>query len=1069
MNPSATTMQRSLILLLAVFMTATTALLAQLQVSIAVQNPTCAGFTNGSLLATASGGQEPYQYTWSDGASGQGRWSLSGGTFSVTVTDASGATASASATVVAPPALVLAINPSNGSVCDGAAAGYTLVASGGTAPYQYFMDGQPIGDRIAQPSPGYHYFTVTDANGCQSGNGVHVAGQLTVDVRTQNVVCHGYCDGTVEARISGGIGPFRFLWNTGDTTQLVYGLDPGTYTVVVTDAQGCQATGSGTLTEPAPITFNIDIETPCDSGSFVNVTASGGTGNLSIRYSTGDTGGRVYLPEGQHYVYIRDENGCEVSDVIILSSGIRSVTTMTVDATCDSLGRALICITGGRGPFTYIWSDGQTGIEAVNLAPGVYTFSFTDGAGCSFTGSTIINGPTPAECQNCDATAGSLTGGRVTEEACGDTIRLAATVSQAPNVPPGYQVLYVLTQGTGLTIVQVSTTPVFAVTQPGVYTIHTLVYDPNTLDLSGVVLGQTMAGSILLQLIQGGGDICAALDVNGTRFTVPQCSNPAGCVSGTAAALQTNPNCFDGDSADLSATVLTPPSIPAGNLHLYLLVRLPDGTVIATSQQPSFTVNATGEYEIRSLVYHPDSINLASILTLGTTTLAGLQAQLSECDQVGQQGARFTVAPFDPAFPSRLLDRPCPGETVVLNPDADLSYSYSWSPATGISDVNAASPSITINETTVFQVTITQVIGNQRCSVTRPYLVEVAPLPTLELQSNVLACGDEDVTLRATTSDSTTLIWASDPNFLNVLSQGDSLVVTANPTASTYYVRATNANGCVTEGQVSVSSSPIVIALGDDLTICRGEEASVDVEVVDGTLSSLLLLNEAGQVVDTASNLNFGFTPQASGIYRAVATNAAGCTDTVSIGINLSSVSTDLMVIGGLDSAIYPGASLDLGAISNGATSFQFNSDSSYISIADSSAVVAPRVTTTYTVTATNELGCTASASLTIQVLDFICDRPYLFVPNVFTPDGDGINDVFFVDGVNVDETYYAIYNRWGELVFESRELGNENGNGWHGTFRGQVVEPDVYGLYVRILCRDGEEFKTQGNVTVIR
>ncbi|MBK7337211.1 MAG: gliding motility-associated C-terminal domain-containing protein [Saprospirales bacterium] len=88
-----------------------------------------------------------------------------------------------------------------------------------------------------------------------------------------------------------------------------------------------------------------------------------------------------------------------------------------------------------------------------------------------------------------------------------------------------------------------------------------------------------------------------------------------------------------------------------------------------------------------------------------------------------------------------------------------------------------------------------------------------------------------------------------------------------------------------------------------------------------------------------------------------------------------------------------------------------------------------------------------------------------MFIPSGFSPNGDGKNDFFRVRGNAVDEVYLAVYDRWGEKVFESFEASP----GWDGTHKGKVLPPDVYGYYLRVLCFGGEEFIRKGNISLLR
>jgi gliding motility-associated-like protein len=108
---------------------------------------------------------------------------------------------------------------------------------------------------------------------------------------------------------------------------------------------------------------------------------------------------------------------------------------------------------------------------------------------------------------------------------------------------------------------------------------------------------------------------------------------------------------------------------------------------------------------------------------------------------------------------------------------------------------------------------------------------------------------------------------------------------------------------------------------------------------------------------------------------------------------------------------------------------------------------------------------CTKQDTVQVKTVAFICGEPYIYVPNAFSPNGDQENDVLFVRGLLIEGMVFRVFNRWGELVFESfdRTIG------WDGTFKGKLVEPDVYDYYLKALCIDGNESIIKGNVTVLR
>ncbi len=118
-----------------------------------------------------------------------------------------------------------------------------------------------------------------------------------------------------------------------------------------------------------------------------------------------------------------------------------------------------------------------------------------------------------------------------------------------------------------------------------------------------------------------------------------------------------------------------------------------------------------------------------------------------------------------------------------------------------------------------------------------------------------------------------------------------------------------------------------------------------------------------------------------------------------------------------------------------------------------------------YTVTVTNDLGCTATAEVSIEVRLPQCNSDDVFVPNLFTPNGDGLNDVFKVESNFVEEMTLMIYDRWGEKVFETNVVGS----GWDGKYNGKELSPDVYGYCLNVRCINDVEYVTQGNVTLMK
>jgi gliding motility-associated-like protein len=127
--------------------------------------------------------------------------------------------------------------------------------------------------------------------------------------------------------------------------------------------------------------------------------------------------------------------------------------------------------------------------------------------------------------------------------------------------------------------------------------------------------------------------------------------------------------------------------------------------------------------------------------------------------------------------------------------------------------------------------------------------------------------------------------------------------------------------------------------------------------------------------------------------------------------------------------------------------------------------IAKPNNTTTYTVIVTDSYGCKEFDTLTISVLDVICDEPYIFIPNAFSPNKDNNNDVLYVRGKLLTDIHLAIFDRWGEKVFETNDIKK----GWDGTFKGKPCEPGIYVYYLEATCLGQINYFKKGNVTLIR
>jgi hypothetical protein len=266
------------------------------------------------------------------------------------------------------------------------------------------------------------------------------------------------------------------------------------------------------------------------------------------------------------------------------------------------------------------------------------------------------------ECDTCGTFAGAL---RVLAQNCLDngTARLQAVEVTTPTFPSKYKVIYVLTSGNDLIIEAFSATPDFIVRKTGVFTIHTLVYDPAKINLGEFDPGEFNAGDILKKLVQGGGKICGALDVPGAKFNVSICP----CAANPGALVAASQPCINNGSVQLTANRVLPTVIPTGFQLRYVLTRGEDLTIVQLGQNPQFSVAQTGRYRIHSLVYNPATLDLSGVI-FGTTKAATINAKLIQgggliCGALDLFGATFDVTSC-----------PCEPTAGSLRPDAQVCY-----------------------------------------------------------------------------------------------------------------------------------------------------------------------------------------------------------------------------------------------------------------------------------------------------------------------------------------------------------------------------------------------------------
>jgi parallel beta-helix repeat protein len=374
--------------------------------SITAQNQImCPGTAIGSATASVSGGggwSLPITYHWSNGSSSSTISGLSAGTYTVTVTEGNGCTSTASVTFtnyVLPHFTLLTFAPVCG--CDASISVIPAVFT------NYLWSNGATTSSINNVCSGNYSVTVTDVNGCTQVQSISVPFVISfnVTVSTTNVTCAGLGNGTATVNLPFGTNPSScsYIWSNGGTTQTITGLNPGTYSVTVTNSNGCTAVAQGSVIQPHLLTVGTYvIHQVCNgvcSGQ-IGVLLSGGTPPLSYSWSNGSTSAQLNnLCAGLYILTVTDAHGCTaVSQPIILVeppafSYSLSQTNVLCAYDCD--GSASINITGGTSPYSYLWCNSQTTAGASNLCAEICSVTVTDAHGCTLTSNVTITEPSP--------------------------------------------------------------------------------------------------------------------------------------------------------------------------------------------------------------------------------------------------------------------------------------------------------------------------------------------------------------------------------------------------------------------------------------------------------------------------------------------------------------------------------------------------------------------------------------------------------------------------------------------------------------------------------------------------
>ncbi len=1012
--------------------TITEPLLLQGQLHV-VNNVFCNKGSNGSISVTPAGGTLPYTYSWSPvSVNDSTNANLPAGTYSLTITDNNGCTFDSSAVLTQPAAFaatVLQNNPRCFSDKNGSA--YVTV-SGATAPYIYSW--QPMSnftDSMTGQPAGSYTLNVFDSLGCTFSDTIVLVQptQLNTSISQVNVSCAGAKTGSATAQASGGTPLYSYSWKTiAGSDSAAVKLAAGSYSVYVTDANGCLDSASATLTQPSPLTSTIAVSNlTCyqDSSGSANAIAGGGTGGYAYSWMPGNlTGGSVnYLLAGSYTLTITDLSGCSLADTVVITQPPAITDSMKiVNVLCFSKGTGSIQISayGGNGGYSYSWNTGSSANLIPNLTSGVYTVTITDSKNCSIQDSAIVSQAT----QVAIASAGFPVG-------CYKSCNGQAVIIPSAGIKP-----YTVEWSTGshnlsIDSLCIGTYSVQVTDANGcTNTTSIVITEPTALSLSGTsvtahcnqndgVLTVTASGATppYSYLWKPGNDTASLID---------------SAYPGNYAVLVTDNNgCRD--SLKLSVANAGGPKAAITSFSNVTCFGNCNGLASATAS------GGVGPYSYSWNTVPVQDTSAISDLCTGTYTV-------TVSDQFGcKDTARVKIS-----SPSVLIvitsgdTNICIGQVAHLNAAATggtPAYTFTWN--NGLFTGANFSPNPTL--TTTYTVIATDENG---CP-SNPVTITVHVKPPLDIQAQASPAG----------------ICPGSPAKLSVYASGGSGsysftwepfnytgdTITVAPEVTTTYTVVVN-DGCTTPPDsalitVSVYSNPIVNFTANDTGACQNVCVSFTDKSTspDGSAIQSWLWTFGDGKTSTQQNPSHCYDRVGKYTVSLRVTTSHGCTNVAT--------KPDYITIEGLPVAGFvcnPNSVSVLAPFvnfqdkSSGAVTWKWNfGDGSEID--SMNYVQNPRHTYKDTGTycvwqlVTNLYGCKDSAENCLVVYPQFT----FYIPNAFTPNGDGLNDTFNGVGTYIKKYKMDIFDRWGNLIFETNSLSI----GWDGraNYGSSVAQQDVY------------------------
>ena len=363
---------------------------------------TCSGFNNGSITINPQGGTSPYTYLWGTGDTTQSLLNLFSGQYYLSILDANNCIGKDTILMLEPTNLNDSSSistPSCNGFNDGSA---SVIVSGGTPPYFYLWSTGDTSQTIQNIYSGQYLVSIFDSNSCilYDTLNIYQPSSIFISDSITNISCFGLSDGNISLSVTGGTGSYVLLWDNGDSTSYLDNLYSQWYNISIMDSNSCLLLDSFMVMEPSLFEDSIyHIEPSCYSYSNGIITAFpfGSVAPYSFLWNTGDTTQMLQnVTIGQYSVVITDHNNCIINDTVNLDHPLQLSCSNVIDSvSCyeASDGNIDLTVSGGVYPYTYLWSNGDTTQDIINLSSNTYIVNILDSNNCLLISNFLLEEP----------------------------------------------------------------------------------------------------------------------------------------------------------------------------------------------------------------------------------------------------------------------------------------------------------------------------------------------------------------------------------------------------------------------------------------------------------------------------------------------------------------------------------------------------------------------------------------------------------------------------------------------------------------------------------------------------